>query len=98
MYFGKDDNFEIKLNDHVITKCGNNSIEKSFNMLGIKIDQKLSWCEHCNYLNSKLSKGIYLLWKFKYSLDLKTKLLLYNSFIRSFSTIRLYFESLIFVN
>ena len=83
MMFGNDDNFDITLNNHVVTKCGNNSNEKYFNMLGIRLDQKLNWQEHLQYINNKISKGIYLLWKFKYALDTKTKLLLYHSFIRS---------------
>ena len=43
MFFGNDSNFNIELNNQTITKCGNNSIEKHFNMLGIRLDQKLNW-------------------------------------------------------
>ena len=83
MVFGKDNNFDIRLNGSVITKCGINHEEKYFNMLEIRIDNKFNWEDHIRHVNSKVSKGIYLLWKFKHSLDIKTKILLYHSFIRS---------------
>ena len=83
MVFGNDDNIDITMNNTNIKKCGSNHEEKFFNMLGIRIDQKLSWASHINLIENKLSKGLYLLWRFKKSLDTKTKLLIYHAFIRS---------------
>lgn len=83
MVFGNDNNINIKMNNIEIIKCGKNNVEKTFNMLGIRLDQKLLWDSHINYIKSKISKGIYLLWKFRNSLDNRARLLIYHALIRS---------------
>ena len=83
MVFGSDTDVNITLNNKILTKCGSLHNEKYFNMLGIRVDQKLNWNEHISHVNAKISKGIYLLWRFKNVLEKKTKLMIYHAFIRS---------------
>ena len=80
--FGNDKNVNLNLNGVPIIKCGESHEEKSFNMLGIEIDQKLNWKYHVNKVINKISKGSYLLYKHRKLLNTKGKLAIYNAFVR----------------
>ena len=73
----------VMLNNTKISRIGTNENEKSFNLLGIEIDDKLQWSDHIQKIINKISKGTYMLYKFKKLLPTKTKTLLYNSFVMS---------------
>ena len=76
-------NLEISLNGIPITRCGPSEIEKSFNFLGIILDNNLTWKYHIEKVISKLNKGRYALFKFRNCLNKRSKSLLFNSFINS---------------
>ena len=52
-------------------------------LLGVVIDESLTWKQHINHVSKKLSKNIYLLNRLKNILDKDTKILFYNAFIKS---------------
>ena len=56
---------------------------ESFNFLGIKIDQNLTWTKHVNYLCNKISKTIGIMDKPKSIIPGNSLLLLYNLLILS---------------
>lgn len=51
--------------------------------LGLFLQSNLAWNQHINYLKSKISSALGLLFKFKYKFDHRTKLLIYQSLIQS---------------
>ena len=73
----------LKLNNIPIKKCGESTSEKYFNMLGILIDPKLTWKYHIDNVINKLLKGKYALFRFRHSLNLRSRTLIYNSLINS---------------
>ena len=82
MVFGKDDNINLNIGGVPIIKCGDKHAEKSFNMLGITLDQKLSWKYQVENVIKKISKGSYLLFKHRKLLNLRGRLAIYNAFVR----------------
>ena len=56
---------------------------ESFNILGIKIDQNLTWTEHFNYSCNKISRTIGVMNKLKSIIPGNILLLLYNYLILS---------------
>ena len=70
----------IKLNNVELDKCGNNKQEKSFNMLGILLDQKLNWDQQIEKVRSKIETTCYLLRKVRHLVNHKTKQMLWNAF------------------
>jgi hypothetical protein len=66
---------DLKINDNVIEKVSNTKF------LGIIIDNKLSWKEHISFVKSKVSRGIGIICKARKSLQLRTLVQLYYSFI-----------------
>ena len=57
---------------------------KSFNFLGITIDEKLSWSHHVAIVKKKISKVIRILYRLKNIFPLETLETLYNSLIASY--------------
>ena len=70
-------NLEIKVNDHYIE---NSKCEK---LLGVHIDQKLSYENHIDYVCKNVSSKIALLGRIKKFLPLQTRKLYYNAYILS---------------
>ena len=66
----------LKFNDHIISSV------TSDHFLGVIIDRSLIMDEHVNYLYNKLLKLLGLLWRIRNNLDLKSKLLFYNSYVQ----------------
>ena len=58
----------------------------SIKFLGILVDEHLSWIDHINTLESKLSKNLGLLYKEKPFLNAKTMKSFYFSFFQSYLT------------
>jgi hypothetical protein len=77
----RDKLIELFLNGSKIMRCGYGLQEESVKFLGLHIDENLDWAVHINNVIKKISKGSYLLWRHK-NLGIKTKLLLYECFIR----------------
>ena len=53
----------------------------SIKVLGLLIDQNLSWKYHIDFICSKISRLIGLLWRIRSNLDKATMILFYNSYI-----------------
>jgi hypothetical protein len=58
----------------------------SYDYLGLVIDEKLSWTPHIEKVSTKISPIIAILKKIRYSVDLRTLEIIYNSFINSHLT------------
>jgi len=59
------------------------SSEESVKLLGILIDENLDWSEPIKSVVKKISKGNYLLWRYRKELNHSSKKTIYESFIRS---------------
>ena len=70
----------LKINDYEITQSF------SIKFLGILVDEHLSWIDHINTLENKLSKNLGLLYKAKPFLNAKAMKSLYFSFFHSYLT------------
>ena len=77
----RDKLIDLYLNGTKIMRCGYGLQEESVKFLGLHIDENLDWSVHIRNVIKKISKGKYLLWRHK-KLGIKTKLLLYECFIR----------------
>ena len=49
--------------------------------LGVRMDEKLCWKNHIQYIKSKISKNIGIMWKARYIFNTSTLITLYYSFI-----------------
>ena len=70
----------LKINDYEIARLS------SIKFLGILVDEHLSWIDHINTLENKLSKNLGLLYKAKPLLNAKAMKSLYFSFFHSYLT------------
>ena len=70
----------VNINDIKIKQVTN------LKFLGIIIDDKLDWKSQINYISTKLSRAIGILNKVKFKLNLKSLVLVYNSFFYSHLT------------
>ncbi len=52
-----------------------------FNFLGLTLDENLSWKSNINKLSNRISKSIGILNKLKHFISIKTKILIYNSYL-----------------
>ena len=66
-------------------KIGSNKISQTTNekLLGVFINENLSWNTHINYLCEKLTKKLYLLKQLKVFMDIPTRVLFYNAYVFS---------------
>jgi len=78
----KDKLLNIKLGGKQIMRCGYNLQEEGVKLLGITIDENLDWKLHIKKVKKKISKGNYLLWRYKKLLSPAMKKIIYESFIR----------------
>jgi len=62
-------------------RCGYGLQEESVKFLGLNIDENLDWSCHIKNVVKKISKGRYLLWRYK-KLGLSTMKLIYECFVR----------------
>ncbi len=68
---------ELKIDDIVIERV------KTFNFLGITLNENLTWNDHINKISNKISKNIGILNNMKHFLPEKAKVHIYNSLIGS---------------
>ena len=73
----------LKLEGKSIMRCGFGLQEESVKLLGVHIDENLSWKIHVNSIVKKISKANYLLWRHGKKLNIFTKKVIYESFARS---------------
>ena len=69
-------NFQIKMGESCLERV------KSIKYLGVMIDDLLSWNNHAQYLNKKLSSACGILGKIKYYVDVPTLITIYFSFLQ----------------
>jgi hypothetical protein len=67
-------------------RCGYGLQEEGVKFLGVIIDEDLDWRLQVNSVKKKISKGNYLLWRYRYKLTTKMKKIIYESFIRTHLT------------
>jgi len=71
------ENLNIKYDSTLI------SMNTDFKYLGIKFDKKMNFINHINHVANKLKSFLPIMYKLRYQLDEKTKLLIYKSLIES---------------
>jgi hypothetical protein len=74
---------EVFIKGNKIEQTGSTFPNKSVNILGILWDSRLKWDEHINKVLNRVSTGKYLISRFKKQLPSETRVLLYESLIRS---------------
>lgn len=79
----RDKLVNLQLDGKNIMRCGYNMQEEAVKLLGVYIDEELDWKVHVNNVIKKISKGNYILWRHSKKLDIPTKKVLYESFVRS---------------
>jgi len=78
----KEKAIQIKLGNKNIMRCGYNLQEEGVKLLGITIDENLDWRLQTKAVMKKISKGNYLLWRYRKQLTPKMKKTIYESFVR----------------
>jgi len=78
----RDKLMNFRLNNTLIQRCGYDLQEECVKLLGIQIDENLDWGVHIKSVQKKISKGNYLLWRYRKELNLSSKKVLYESFVR----------------
>ena len=73
---------DLKLDGISLQRSGYGLQEESVKMLGIEIDENLDWRCHSQAVVKKISKGNYLLWRYKNKLSTNLKKIIYESFVR----------------
>lgn len=79
----RDKLINLKLEGRDIMRCGYGLQEESVRLLGLNIDEDLSWKVHVDGVRKKINKGNYLLWRHGKKLNVETKKILYESFVRT---------------
>ena len=83
MTFRDNTEIEVFIKGNKIEQTGSTFPKKSVNILGILWDSRLKWDEHINKVLNRVSTGKYLISRFKKQLPSETRVLLYESLIRS---------------
>ena len=73
----------IKTDTHAVITMDNVCLQRtdSFKYLGVIINHKLNWTQHIDYVKSKISKGIGIMYRARNCLTKKSLLNLYYSYI-----------------
>jgi len=67
-------------------RCGYGLQEEGVKFLGVIIDENLDWKLQVNLVKKKISKGNYILWRYRNKLSINMKRTIYESFIRTHLT------------
>lgn len=78
----KEKQISLKLGNKNIMRCGYNLQEEGVKLLGVLIDENLDWKLQINNVKKKISKGNYLLWRYKKQLSTNMSKTIYESFVR----------------
>ena len=73
----------VKIGEEYLERVWKEGNEKSFKLVGIWVDEDLSWAEHIDKLGKKINSAIYGLSKSQRSLNATSKKLLYSGLIHS---------------
>ena len=74
-------NLYIKINGVCLDQIGKHTNEHSIKFLGVHIDEHLSWKNHLNHINNKISRSLFMLKQVKYLLPTETLKTLYFAMI-----------------
>ena len=71
--------------DNIEVTISNTKIERKSEarFLGVIVDEKLKWTKHISALKSKMTKYLGIMYKLKFVIPLKARLLIYQSFVHS---------------
>ena len=71
--------------DNIEVTISNTKIERKSEarFLGVIVDEKLKWTKHISVLKSKMTKYLGIVYKLKFIIPLKARLLIYQSFVHS---------------
>ena len=72
----------MHIGDTVISRIGNDCIEKTTKFLGMHLDENLSWKYHINEVNKKVSRALFSIKQVKKILPLHCLRTLYNALIQ----------------
>ena len=72
----------VHIGDTVISRIGNDCIEKTTKFLGMHLDENLSWKYHINEVNKKVSRALFSIKQVKKILTLHCLRTLYNALIQ----------------
>jgi hypothetical protein len=75
-------NLDLYLCGPKISRIHENGCEKSFKLVGVHLDEKLTWMHHINHIKKKILRSFAAIITSKKLLPTKIKTLLYNSLIR----------------
>jgi hypothetical protein len=84
--YTKDKLIQLKLGGKNMMRCGYGLQEEGVKFLGVLIDENLDWKLQVTNIKKKISKGNYLLWRYKRKLTDKMRQVIYESFIRTHIT------------
>lgn len=76
-------NKQVDINKTICLNSSRIELVSSFKTLGIFFSETMSWDDHVNYIISKLSSIVGLIYRNKHIFPLKVKLLIYNSLFYS---------------
>ena len=72
----------LTINNQPIERISNTSENKSFNFLGIHVDENITWKHHINYICTKISRSNYIINKVKRIIPVSCLQTLYHSIIQ----------------
>ena len=76
-------NLKLQIGNEIVERIGSDCTTKSFKLVGLHLDEYLSWDHHINYVHGKLASGSYGINASKNLLPQQIRLNLYNSLFRS---------------
>jgi len=82
----RDKLMNIRLGNRNLMRCGYGLQEEGVKFLGVLIDENLDWKLQVNLVKKKISKGNYILWRYRNKLTVNMKKTIYESFIRTHLT------------
>jgi len=82
----RDKIIDVKLGGKSLMRCGYNLQEEGVKFLGVIIDENLDFKLQVNNVKKKISKGNYILWRYRNKLSKNMKNTIYEYFVRTHLT------------
>ena len=76
LYYSRVEEIELLVNEDTIEQTD------SFKYLGIKLNEKMEWSDHIDYIQSKVAKRLGLLKRVKHLLPVRSREIMYNTMIQ----------------